>query len=748
VLALLTLVTCLIVPRPALAAAERNVLVLYSNGRLLPAIVEGDRGLVEGFAARPDLDVVLATEFLDAPRFKGADYEQAFVTYLRQKYASHPPDLLIVGGELALDFVLRNRQSLFPTMPVVHVSVPAAYLKAIPALPADVVGSPIEHDFAGTVEQALRWHPGARRLVVVTGSSSWDLEWEASLRAQAKAWAARLGLVFLAGLPTDELARRLRELPRDAIIFTPGYFSDGAGRAFVPRESARLIAAAAPVPVYAPFSSFIGTGVVGGRMADYAEMGHVAAATAIRLLDGASAASLTPLPAMASPVQVDWRQLQRWNIDPAAIPADAIVHFKEPSFWEAYRHWVLAAAAVIALQAGLIAALLAERRRRRLTAAALARSEQHMSLAARAARLSMWTLDAGPTNSGRAALGADPLADFSDTLARIHPLDRDRVDRALRRALADGDEFDVEYRIEGIDRDWRWQAARGRGDGRGDGRSDGRGDADPDPGHSPRLLGVAIDITERKRAELQAEQDRSALQHMTRVSLLGQLSASIAHQLNQPLASILGNAEAAQTMLGREPLDLPELRDICQDIIDEDHRAAAVIRRLGALFKRGEPSLAPLDLNELVRDTLEMVRTNLLTRHVAVRQHLAPDLPLLDGDRVQLQQLLLNLIVNAADAMESLPLAERVLTVSTGLRGTELSLCVADRGPGVTLDSADKLFEPFWSTKAGGMGIGLAVCRSIAVAHRGSLGVKNGVETGAEFCALLPTGGHSAADWP
>jgi C4-dicarboxylate-specific signal transduction histidine kinase len=225
---------------------------------------------------------------------------------------------------------------------------------------------------------------------------------------------------------------------------------------------------------------------------------------------------------------------------------------------------------------------------------------------------------------------------------------------------------------------------------------------------------------------------------MTRVALLGQLSASIAHQLNQPLASILGNAEAAQKMLQREPVDLPELRDICADIVAEDQRAADVIRRLGALFRRSPPALAPLDVNELVRDTVELTRTNLLLHQVALVTTLAPDLPPLEGDRVQLQQMLLNLIVNAADAMDTLPEAARVMTISSALEASLIRLCVADRGPGVPAAAMDKLFEPFWSTKAEGMGIGLAVCRSIVAAHHGTLDVANAPDGGAVFCVLLP----------
>jgi C4-dicarboxylate-specific signal transduction histidine kinase len=225
---------------------------------------------------------------------------------------------------------------------------------------------------------------------------------------------------------------------------------------------------------------------------------------------------------------------------------------------------------------------------------------------------------------------------------------------------------------------------------------------------------------------------------MTRVSLLGQLSASIAHQLNQPLASILGNAEAAQKMLAREPVDLGELREICADIVEQDHHAAQVIRRLSVLFKRGEPLFEPLDVNEVVRDTIELTRSMLTMRHVTAVTQLGVDLPPVSGDRVQLQQLLLNLIVNACDAVADLSDDRRVVTIRTSAETGGVQLCVTDRGPGVSPEAADKLFEPFWSTKPRGMGMGLAVCRSIAEAHRGSLTASNLPEGGADFCLRLP----------
>ena len=363
---------------------------------------------------------------------------------------------------------------------------------------------------------------------------------------------------------------------------------------------------------------------------------------------------------------------------------------------------------MIALQTGLIAALLVERRRRRQTRSALEQSERRMSLATHAAGLSIWTWDEERGGAGAA-------------LEAVHPNDRAELDKAMRDALRTNDALNVEYRVARADGEVRWLAAYGHAE----------------DGSRTRLLGVARDVTEHKLSQLQAERDRTAIRHLGRVSMLGQLSASIAHQLNQPLAAILGNAEAARTVLGREPVDLVELREICDDIVTEDNRAAEVIRRLRALYQRGELELATLDLNALVGEVLELARTDLLLRHVTPLVTLAPDLPSVSGDRVQLQQVLLNLIVNAADAMSAMPESERVLDIRTD--GTkQVRIAIRDRGPGI--DDADlrSIFDPFFSTKPSGMGVGLAICRSIMDAHGGSVSAANLPAGGAEFQMSLP----------
>jgi C4-dicarboxylate-specific signal transduction histidine kinase len=286
--------------------------------------------------------------------------------------------------------------------------------------------------------------------------------------------------------------------------------------------------------------------------------------------------------------------------------------------------------------------------------------------------------------------------------------------------------LDVEYRVLQPTGDVTWFAARGR--------------ADQD---AQRMTGVALDITARKAGELQAQKDRAALTHMTRVSLLGQLTASITHELFQPLTAILSNAEAARIMVGRERPDFQELKIICDDIIKESNRAVEVIRRLGPLYKRGELNLVPLDLNELVRETLDLVRTEMLIRHVVPITVLAPSLPLIDGDRVQLQQVLLNLVLNASDARSEFREADRTLTVRTEIEGANVRLSVRDRGTGIAPENIEKVFDVFWTTKSTGMGMGLAICRSIVTAHDGTLTVTNNSNGGATFDVTWPQR-HSA----
>jgi PAS domain S-box-containing protein len=262
-------------------------------------------------------------------------------------------------------------------------------------------------------------------------------------------------------------------------------------------------------------------------------------------------------------------------------------------------------------------------------------------------------------------------------------------------------------------------------------------------GKVTHFVGVKEDITERKRAEAELLRQRAELAHLSRVTMLGELSGSMAHELNQPLTAILSNAQAAQRFLADDHPDLSELRDILGDIVAQDKRAGEVIRRLRLLLKKGEVQRHPLSVNEVVQEVLRLVRSDLVNQNFTAHTDLAPDLPLVHGDSVQLQQVLLNLVMNACEAMAGAEKDARRLTIRTKQsEDGSVQVSVIDCGPGIAPGKLEQVFESFYTTKAKGMGLGLAVCRSIITAHNGKMWATNNPSRGAAFHFTLPAIGQ------
>jgi len=309
----------------------------------------------------------------------------------------------------------------------------------------------------------------------------------------------------------------------------------------------------------------------------------------------------------------------------------------------------------------------------------------------------------------------------------VHPDDFGRVHTEHVAHIDHGKEFCVEFRMRKKSGDWCWIRSRGTVVER---------DAD---GRAIRMVGTHQDITEHKQADQELQRQREELAHVSRVSVMGELAASVAHELNQPLGAILSNAEAAELFLKQDPPALGELSAILADIRKDDERAGEVIRRMKALLRKHELERQPLEVNPLVEDGLRLVSADAALRKIGISAELTPGLPPIRGDRIHLQQVLLNLILNAMEAMSKQPPERRRLTVRTSRTDdSAVELSVADSGPGIQPENLPRLFEPFFTTKESGIGMGLSISRKIVEAHHGRIWAENNPAGGAVFRVSLP----------
>jgi two-component system sensor kinase FixL len=254
------------------------------------------------------------------------------------------------------------------------------------------------------------------------------------------------------------------------------------------------------------------------------------------------------------------------------------------------------------------------------------------------------------------------------------------------------------------------------------------------------VLASIVDITERKLAELEAARQRQDLAHLARVTTLGELSSSLAHELTHPITAILSNAQAAQRFLAHDNVDLDEVREILNDIVTQDQRAGEVIHRLRLLLKKGElqEHCDDVDLNEVIQDVVNLMRSDLINRNVTVDTDLTQNLPVVTGDRVQLQQVLLNLMLNGCEAMADYDSSECRLLIASQSENGAVRVSVTDRGGGIPKEKMEQVFERFFTTKKEGMGLGLSICRTIINAHRGKIWATNNGGSGATFHFSLP----------
>lgn len=718
------LILCL----PATAANSARILIINAWDDTMPAAVRATTAIRTRLAASSLKNAEIYYDALDLNRFPGQPHEERMARLLTEKYAEARPDVMIALGRVALNYLLRHREAFAPGVPIIVCYWTGATAETVASL-SNVTGVFSEFNWSETFALAARLQPGAHEVAIVSEAAS---AWEKEAQKQLAPLLAPYKVRYLAGLRYDTLLKEVALLPRETIVLIMPIFRDGDGVSRTPARVAADVAQASSAPTYAPIDTFLGAGIVGGYMDTFETSGSATAELVIGLLEGKDGTTLPPPVTAPHNFAVDARQLQRWGLSQSSLPAGTRVMFESPTLWEQYRNLVLITAGVFALMTACLVALSLQVLKRKRAEATLEASEERLRFAAASTDTGFWRYDIRnrqlwATEHCGSMFGLKPGSPLTPEafLDAVHPNDR-AVALASFQATGPASQRN-EFRV--VDPDGqRWYLAS----------ASREFDKNGEP---VQVNGVFSDVTLRRKAEQEAEQMEKALRatrrelaRVSRQTTIGTMAASIAHEINQPLSALVTNGGIGLRLLAKAGSDLDEVRDVLKRIIDEGHRASHIISSIRAMFKKDRREEFPVSIRDLVGEVVALVHSELESQRVSLRVELHEESSLVIADRLQLQQVLLNLIMNAVEAMGTVENRERSLLVKSALHETEeVLVTVEDTGPGIDPGDMDRIFDAFFTTKSHGMGLGLSICRSIVESHGGRLWASPSAPYGTAF---------------
>jgi signal transduction histidine kinase len=681
-------------------------------------------GIADGLKAEYQGSVQVVAETVGPVPPEPEGFSTKIVDWLAYKYGRQTFDVVVALNSPAVPAAESIRDRLWPDAPLLLVLQEedrSQFPQFVRRSARVVVGL----SNTETLRSALQMLPSTQHLAFLEGASVADRRENAEILATIRRNHPKLDIIEIAGLSWEDTKARVRSLPDHSIVLVGSFFFDKNGRQLISTQQVEELLVTANAPIFTDNDVNIGKGAVGGSVLSIRPAGVVTGIQVAKLLSGVDPGNL-PDANVGNSFIADWRMLKRWGISERTLPADATILYRPPSAWEQYKQYILGAIVLILLLLGLVLFLLVERGRRK--------KEEELNSA---------MLDSLPG-----------LAVLVDTDGRILRTNRtnarpEHLDLASASELEPGTQYLRYLRRLTRDTDRAGAAIEQVIAGRCS-----SADAELKESHGNRWIEVQatqlpqvrsgtlivhFDITPRKQAELERNQSQAEIYHLNRVAAMGQLSASLAHELAQPLSAIMSNAEAAQRFANRPIPDMLEIREALDDIKRDDSRARAVIQNMRAMLKKEHIVIAPIDLNEVAGSVMQMIWNEAALRGVTFELALSSTPVIVSGDRIALQQVVLNLASNGLDAMMNVA-GQRCLTICTTIQPEAKlgTLWVQDSGPGIPVETRDKLFEPFFTTKKTGLGMGLSICRSILESLNGNISVKEHSGQGAAFFLELP----------
>ena len=481
----------------ATAAEPKRVLLLHSFGWNFQAEDTFAGYLRTDLAEKSAYPIDRYEVSLEIARFTDGERDEAFVGYLRAVFADHPPDLIVTMISPAARFIQRHRRDLFPSTPVIFAALDARAIKDATLTANDTMVA-VSIDLTAVIENILRTLPNTTTLAVIMGDAPIEKFWVNEFHHAFRPFEGRVKSVFMNDVSFGEIQKRVAALPPASAIYFGDLVIDAQGVPYRQEEVLARLHAVANAPIFGRFDYQLGGGIVGGPLLSIRALSRKTAEVAAQILGGTSPGDIKTAPQKLGEPEFDWRELRRWGIRQTDLPPGSTISFWEPTLWEQYRWYILAAAAFSALQGILIVGLLLNRLRLRRAHDQLRTSEEGMSLAALAAKLRFWVWDI-PRDEVRASesdwssgnwRSAQPVP-FDHFIDPVHPDDRASLRQAIREALEGDGQYETEYRVMSPDSTMRWIAGRGR--------------IEFDENGKPRQLrAISIDITERRRGEDEA----------------------------------------------------------------------------------------------------------------------------------------------------------------------------------------------------------------------------------------------------